>query len=73
MEFLLVTLNGTQATRGVLIDGEPNGNTGEVLRVEAGTHFIKLDDGDDFIPSYRRPTVSGTTRDTPCEVTFEKA
>jgi hypothetical protein len=73
MEYLRVTFNGTRATRTVLIDGEPNGQTEDVLRLGAGTYTVKLDGAADYTPKWRRPTLQDTTRDNPCEVSFDKA
>jgi hypothetical protein len=56
--------------RMVYIDGEQNGYTNEVLRVEAGAHVFKLGGVLNFEPSFRRVTVKDTTVLEPLEIVF---
>ena len=56
--------------RLVYIDGEQNGYTNEVLRVDAGTHVFELGSVLNFEPSFRRTTVKGTTVFEPLEIVF---
>ena len=53
------------------IDGDPGGNTGEVLWVEKGTHRFQLDDPQNYKPKWRQPVVKNTTFASPMEVSFE--
>lgn len=70
MEFIVVRF---PRKRSVFIDGEETGETGERLRVEEGTHTINLGDPRDYVPKWRRPTVTGTTSIEPMEIEFERA
>jgi hypothetical protein len=69
MEFVTVRF---PELRTVLVDGEEAGTTDAVLRVNEGTHTIKLAAPKDYKPAWRRPKVTGTTPVEPIEVTFEK-
>jgi hypothetical protein len=69
MEFVTVRF---PELRVVLIDGEEAGETNAVLRVNEGTHTIKLAPPKDYRPAWRRPQIAGTTSIEPMEVTFEK-
>lgn len=60
-------------TRTVFIDGEDSGMTNTVLRIEAGTHTFNLGEPKDYMPSFRRRKVTGTSPVKPMEVTFEKS
>jgi hypothetical protein len=59
--------------RTVIIDGDPDGDTGDLLMVEKGTHTFKLDGDQDYTPKWRRVVVKNTTSISPMEVSFEKA
>ena len=67
MEYVKVTF---PTDRLVYIDGEENGNTNEVLRVEAGTHLFALGNLANFRPATRTVTVQDTTALEPLEVKF---
>ena len=67
MEFVKVTF---PTKRFVYIDGEQNGNTNEVLRVDAGTHIFELGNLDNFRPAQRKVMVKDTTVLEPLEVPF---
>lgn len=69
MEYIIVQYPNK---RTVYIDDEENGNTGERLRVEEGTHTINLGDPRDYRPKWRRPQVTGTTAIKPMIIEFEK-
>jgi len=56
--------------RMVYIDGDQNGYTNEVLRVDAGTHVFELGTVLNFEPSFRRATIEDTTVFEPFEITF---
>ncbi len=68
MEYIKVTY---PESRTVYIDGEENGDTGAILRVEEGTHTINLGDPRDYKPKWRRPVVTDTTSRDPMIVEFE--
>jgi hypothetical protein len=67
MEYVKVTF---PTNRLVYIDGEENGNTNEVLRVDAGTHVFELGNLENFRPASRKVTVQDTTVLEPLEVPF---
>jgi len=67
MEYVKVTF---PTNRLVYIDGEENGNTNEVLRVDAGTHVFELGNIQNFRPASRKVTVQDTTVLEPLEVPF---
>ena len=67
MEYVKVTF---PTDRLVYIDGEENGNTNEVLRVEAGTHLFELGNLANFRPATRTVKVQDTTALEPLEVKF---
>jgi hypothetical protein len=56
----------------VCIDGEQNGYTNEVLRVDAGTHVFELINVLNCKPSFRRATVKDTTMLEPLEIAFRR-
>ena len=57
--------------RMVYVDGEQNGYTNQVLRVDAGTHVFELGTVLNFAPSFRRATIQDTTVFEPFEIAFE--
>ena len=59
-------------SRMVYIDGEQNGYTNEVLRIDPGTHVFELGNLANFEPSFRRATVEGTTVLEPLEIAFRR-
>lgn len=56
--------------RLVYIDGEENGYTNDVLRVDAGTHVFELGNLANYRPASRKVLVQDTTVLEPLEVAF---
>jgi len=56
--------------RMVYVDGEQNGYTNEVLRVDAGTHVFELGTVLNFKPSFRRAMIEDTSVFEPFEIVF---
>lgn len=69
MEHVKVTF---PTRRLVHIDGEPNGHTNKVLRLDAGTHMFTLGPRANYKPSFRKVMVRGTSILKPLIVKFEK-
>ena len=69
MEYVKVTY---PTNRLVYIDGEQNGVTNDVLRVDAGTHIFELGHLDNFRPASRKVLVQDTTLFEPMEVAFHR-
>ena len=67
MEHVKVTF---PTDRLVYIDGEENGRTNEVLRVDAGTHVFELGNLANFRPASRKVVVKDTTALEPLKVPF---
>ncbi len=67
MEHVIVTF---PTDRLVYIDGEENGYTNEVLKVDAGTHVFELGNLQNYRPASRKVTVQDTTVLEPLEVPF---
>lgn len=67
MEYVKVTF---PTDRLVYIDGEENGYTNEVLRVDAGTHVFELGNLANYRPAQRKVRVAGTTVIEPLEIAF---
>jgi hypothetical protein len=67
MEYVKVTF---PTDRLVYVDGEENGNTNEVLKVEAGTHVFELGNLANYRPASRKVTVEDTTVLEPLEIAF---
>jgi hypothetical protein len=67
MEYVKVTF---PTDRLVYIDGEENGNTNELLRVEAGTHVFELGNLQNYRPASRKEMVKDTTALEPLEIKF---
>lgn len=67
MEYVKITF---PTNRLVYIDGENNGKTNEVLRVEAGTHVFQLGNLANYRPASRKVTVQDTTVLEPLEIAF---
>ncbi len=66
-------VNVTFPTRRlVYIDGEQNGYTNEVLRVDAGTHVFDLGHVRNYQPASRTVRVKDTTVLEPREIAFTK-
>lgn len=69
MEYVKVTF---PTKRLVYVDGEHNGSTNEVLRVDAGTHRFELGTLYNFQPRFRDELVENTTVLEPLEVAFTR-
>ena len=67
MEYVRVTF---PTNRLVYIDGEQNGYTNDVLRVDAGTHVFELGNLANYRPSQRKVVVEDTTLLEPLEIAF---
>lgn len=67
MEHVIVTF---PTRRLVYIDGEQNGYTNDVLRVDAGTHVFELGNLANYRPASRKVLVQDTTVLEPLEVAF---
>ena len=67
MEYVRVTF---PTNRLVYIDGEQNGYTNDVLRVDAGTHVFELGNLANYRPSQRKVVVEDTTVLEPLEIAF---
>jgi len=67
MEHVIVTF---PTKRLVYIDGEENGHTNDVLRVDAGTHVFELGNVANYRPASRKVLVQDTTVLEPLEVRF---
>ena len=67
MEYVIVTF---PTDRLVYIDDEKNGNTNEVLRVDAGTHTFSLGPVANYRPASRNVTLQDTTPLEPREIVF---
>ena len=67
MEYVKVTF---PTNRLVYIDGEQNGSTNDVLRVDAGTHLFELGNLYNYRPSSRKVLVQDTTVLEPLEIAF---
>ena len=69
MEHVIVTFH---TRRLVYIDGEENGHTNDVLRVEAGTHVFELGHLANYRSASRTVLVQNTTVLVPLEVPFHR-
>lgn len=67
MEYVKVTF---PTNRLVYIDGEQNGSTNDVLRVDAGTHLFELGNLYNYRPGSRKVLVQDTTVLEPLEIAF---
>lgn len=67
MEFVLVTY---PEDRTVYVDGEDNGPTNEVMRVDSGTHDFDLGDSKDYTPDNYHVQVTGTSALEPLTLAF---
>jgi hypothetical protein len=68
MEYLIVRF---PESRGVRIDGAPQGRTDVLLELEAGVHDVTLDPPPNFSPPQRRVQLRDTAAVAPTEVTFQ--
>src|SRR5436190_9242860 len=69
MEFVIVRF---PAVRNVNVDSAPQGKTGKVLRLQAGTHRFDLGTPADYRPASQTIQVNGTSMASPMEVLFEE-
>jgi len=69
MEYLLVRF---PRSRRVIIDGEFNGRTNELIELEAGTYTVSLGPPPNFTPESRRVVLRNTSALEPKEVTFDE-
>lgn len=67
MEFVKVLF---PTNRIVYVDGEENGSTNEVLRVDAGKHLFELGNVMNFRPASRKVVVRDSTVLEPLEIEF---
>ena len=67
MEYVKITF---PTNRLVYIDGEQNGYTNEVLRVDAGSHIFELGNLENYRPGSRKVLVQDTTVLEPLEIAF---
>ena len=67
MEYVKVTF---PTRRMVYIDGELNGYTNEVLRVDTGTHLFELGHLQNYEPASHTVLVQDTTVLEPLEIAF---
>lgn len=67
MEYVIVSY---PTDRYVYIDGEQDGYTNEVLRVDAGTHLFELGNLDNYRPASRTVQVKDTSLREPLEIAF---
>lgn len=67
MEYLLVRF---KERRKVIVDGEYNGWTEELIELEAGTHTISLAPPNNFKPLKEAVTLRDTDTISPMEVKF---
>jgi hypothetical protein len=70
MEYLVVRF---PRSRRVVIDGEFNGRTNELIELEAGTCTVSLGPPANFTPESRRIVLKNTSALEPKEVTFDEA
>lgn len=69
MEYVIVKYPDT---RDVYIDDVLNGQTNEILYIDAGTHTFDLGKPEDYLPDEQDVVVSGTNVLTPMEITFTR-
>jgi hypothetical protein len=67
MEFVKVLF---PSVRPVFVDGAQQGQTGKLLRLQAGTHRFDLGVPRDYTPPSRTLPIIGTSREQPMEVAF---
>jgi hypothetical protein len=69
MEYLLVKF---QESRGVIVDGDSEGMTNQVLELETGTHSVTLEPPIDFTPDLHEFLLRKTSVISPRVISFEK-
>jgi len=67
MEYVIVKYS---YARNVFVDGQCNGETNQVLRVEEGTHRFDLGDNRDYSPAFHKSKVKNTTQIKPMVIMF---
>ena len=67
MEFAIVTF---PAVRAVIVDNAEMGQTGQILRLQRGTHTFDLAMPLDYRPESQTITLTGTSFEDPREVVF---
>jgi hypothetical protein len=67
MEFLIVLFPGT---RGVRVDGAPQGWTNTVLQFEAGEYDVTLEPPANFSPVSQHVLLQNTAALDPCRIQF---
>ena len=70
MEYLVVRFGAQSDRRGVLVNGNPFGQTNTLIQIDAGTHTITLVPPPNFAPPTQTVVVTGTSELAPCTVTF---
>ena len=58
--------------RDLMVDGEKQGTTNQLIELTAGTHTITLGPPEDFFPKMMKVVLKDTTVVSPREVRFEK-
>lgn len=69
MEYVIVAF---PTDRLVYVDGEKDGRTNTVLKVDAGTHDFDLGPVENYRPGTRKVTLSGTTSLEPRVIAFHR-
>jgi len=69
MEYVIVTF---PTRRRVSIDGEYNGLTNEVLRLDAGTHLFSLGRHANYRPAEQQALVQDTSVLQPMQIAFTR-
>jgi hypothetical protein len=67
MEFVIVQF---PTQRQVNVNGGPQGTTGKIIRLQAGTHRFDLGSPVNYKPTTQTVQVTGTTKSTPLPVVF---
>jgi len=70
MEFVLVTF---PTLRLVRMDGAQEGQTGQMIGVQRGTHIFDLGDPQDYAPPSVQTVVANTSQTQPLVIPFEPA
>lgn len=70
MEFVLVTFPTLRAVR---LDGAQQGQTGQIIGVQRGTHLFDLGTPQDYTPPLVQTVVANTTQMQPLVIPFQPA
>jgi hypothetical protein len=70
MEFVLVTFPTLRAVR---MDGAQQGQTGQIIGVQRGTHLFDLGSPQDYAPPRVQTVVANTTQMQPLVISFQSA